>query len=440
MPAIDANKANTVTSLNGLFKEVYSEKIKDLVPTQTKMVNMVDFSAGDKQLGNQFNEPVILGLEGGFTYGGTDGDAFALNDIISFPMKNATVKSAEMVLRSAISVGAASRSVSSKNAFERGTKLLVGNMLKSMYHRLEVQLMYGESGIGEVADVGEYDGNGDFRSSSDPMFGGPINVIKVKETEWAAGIWVGLKAKIDMSVGGVDRADVGVLIESVDIDQKTIKLASTLVDTAADDDIHFEGARTKEFKGLHAIAEERSSLFGIANANEPLFQGNIVDVGTGEAIADREVLSFEKIEESISRAIEKGLGEEEVCLLCNTKSWNDLLGDLASKRQYDSSYSEAKLKQGSREIEFYGQNGTIKIVPSTFVKEGYAYALCEKELVRVGSSDITFDPPGYEGEFFKLLENANGYEMRCYSDQALFTARPSCITILRYIKNSSSVA
>ena len=434
MATIDANKANTVTSLNGLFKEVYSEKIKDLVPTQTKMVNMVDFSAGDRQLGNQFNEPVILGLEGGFTYGGTDGDAFALNDIISFPMKNATVKSAEMVLRSAISVGAASRSVSSKNAFERGTKLLVGNMLKSMYHRLEVQLMYGDSNIGVVESTGNYVG-GVYTVSNMPN----DTVIKIKEIEWAAGIWVGLKAKIDSSASG-NPHDSGLLIKSVDLEQRTVEIDGVITSTVIDDELHFEGARTKEFKGIHAIAQERSSLFGISNASEPLFQGNIVDVGTGEDIADREVLSFDKIEEAISRAVEKGLGEEEVCLLCNTKSWNDLLGDLASKRQYDSSYSEAKLKQGSREIEFYGQNGVIKIVPSTFVKEGYAYALCEKELVRVGSTDITFDPPGYEGEFFKLLENANGYEMRCYSDQALFTARPSCITILRYIKNSSSVA
>lgn len=431
MAAISPASANTVSSLNGLFKEVYADKIKDLVPSQTKMVNMVSFSAGDKQMGNQFNEPVILGLEGGFTYGGTDGDAFALNDIISFPMKNAQVKSAEMVLRSAISVGAASRSVSSKNAFERGTKLLVGNMLKSMYHRLEVQLMYGDKGIGEVESTGDYDVNGDYVAADLAT----DTVIKIKDAEWAAGIWVGLKAKIDsFTAGGVSHGS-GLLIESVDLRQKTVKLAVAVGTTVADDVIYFEGARTKEFKGIHAIAEERSSLFGISNANEPLFQGNIVDVGTSSTPA---VLSFEKIEEAIARAIEKGLGEEEVTLLCNTKSWNDLLSDLAAKRQFDSSYSEAKLKQGAREIEFYGQNGTIRIVPSTFVKEGYAYALCEKELVRVGSTDITFDPPGYEGEFFKLLENANGYEMRCYSDQALFTARPSCISILRYVKNNAA--
>lgn len=428
--AIDATKANNVTTLNGLFKEVYAAKIKDLVPTQTKMVNMVDFVGGDKQLGNQFNEPVILGLEGGFTYGGTDGDAFTLNDIISFPMKNAQVKSAEMVLRSAISVGAASRSVSSKNAFERGTKLLVGNMLKSMYHRLEVQLMYGDKGIGIVESVGEYDVNGDYQ------VGGAGDVLKIEDAEWAAGIWVGLKAKIDAFVEPAGTAhDSGALISSVDLRQKTVKMAAAPATIVAGDTLYFEGARGKEFKGIHSIAEERSSLFGISNSTEPLFQGNIVDVGTSVTPA---VLSFAKIEEAIARAIEKGLGEEEVTLLCNTKSWNDLLSDLAAKRQYDSSYSEAKLKQGAREIEFYGQNGTIRIVPSTFVKEGYAYAMCEKELVRVGSTDITFDPPGYEGEFFKLLENANGYEMRCYSDQALFTARPSCISILRYVKNNAA--
>lgn len=439
MAAITATSANNVQSLNAMFKEVYADKIKDLVPSQTKMVNLVPFVAGDKQLGNQFNEPVILGLEGGFTYGGTDGDAFALNDIISFPLKNAQVKSAEMVLRSAISVGAASRSVSSKNAFERGTKLLVGNMLKSMYHRLEVQLMYGQSGIGEIESTGNYDGNGDYvagPSVSD-------TVIKIKDTDWAAGIWVGLKAKIDIFTNDLATKEVSsALISSVDLRQKTIQLSAAIDGTAlaGDDRIYFEGSMeaggsSKEFKGLHAISGERSSLFGISNATEPLFQGNIVDVGASGTPA---VLSFDKIEEAIARAVEKGLGEEEVSVLVNTKSWNDLLVDLAGKRRYDSSYSEAKLKQGSREIEFYGQNGVIKIIPSTFVKEGFAYAMCEKELVRVGSTDITFDPPGYEGEFFKLLENANGYEMRCYSDQALFTARPSCITQLRYIKNNAA--
>lgn len=65
MATIDASKANTQASLNGLFKEVYGDKIKDLVPASVKFLNLVKFTKGDKQLGLNFNEPVIIGLEGG---------------------------------------------------------------------------------------------------------------------------------------------------------------------------------------------------------------------------------------------------------------------------------------------------------------------------------------------------------------------------------------
>ena len=33
--------------------------------------------------------------------------------------------------------------------------------------------------------------------------------------------------------------------------------------------------------------------------------------------------------------------------------------------------------------------------------------------------------PGFEGEFFRVLENNNGYELRAYTDQALFCSAPS---------------
>lgn len=37
----------------------------------------------------------------------------------------------------------------------------------------------------------------------------------------------------------------------------------------------------------------------------------------------------------------------------------------------------------------------------------------------VGSSYIRFDQPGFDGIFFRLLENANAYEIRAYSDTRL---------------------
>ena len=75
----------------------------------------------------------------------------------------------------------------------------------------------------------------------------------------------------------------------------------------------------------------------------------------------------------------------------------------------------------------------IKIKASTFVKQGNAYIIVEKDLKRIGSTEVTFKRPDGE-EFFKLLENKHGVEMRCMTDQALFTSRPSSICQLRFIK------
>ena len=419
---------NTVSTLNGLFKEVYADKIVDLVPSQVKLINMIPFSLGDKQLGNSFNEPVILGLEGGFTYGGVDGNVFALNNYISFPMQNAQVKSAELVLRSAISVGAAARSVSNKGAFEKGTKLLVGNMLKSMYHRLEIQMIYG----------GSEDGLGIVETATD------AGVIKIEDQEWASGIWVGVKARINIysAAGTIRNLGTDAFINSFSIENKELNItdvsgapiALATAGVLATDVIYFEGAKGKEFLGLHALATTRGTVFGIDNTNEPLFQGNIVNVGAD--YANPAVLSFKVIEDAVARSVEKGLGEETITVMLNVNSWNSLLTEQSAKRRYDNSYKSAEVGEGSRVIKFYGQAGEIKIIPSTFVKEGHAFAFVDKDLARVGSTDVTFDPPGFEGEFFRVLENSNGYEMRAYSDMALFSSRLSSITLLRYIKNS----
>lgn len=426
-------------SLNGLFKEIYNQ-LKDLVPANTKMADMIPFAPGDKELGAAYNEPVVLGLEGGVTYGGSEGEAFALRTPSSFTLKNARVKSVEMVLRSAVSTAVASRSQNSNGAFERGIKLLTGNMMKSMYHRLEVSLLYGQSGIA-VVESSEIIAAGDEDFDNTSLVGS--YKVKIKDQEWASGIWVGTtKHKVDVVRGDTLQSTmVEVEIKGYDIHKKMVVLDTKAVNLQANDVLYFSGAYVtktdqKDMLGLHEIAQKRGSLFEIDNTSEPLFQGNIVDVGTDSAAA---VLSFTKVEEAVARAVEKGLGEEQMTVMVNVNSWNDLLTEQTAKRRYTSDYS-SKVKEGSRAIEFEGQAGSIKVIPSTYVKEGYAYAFCEKDLIRIGSSDITFDPKGYEGEFFRLLDNHSGYEIRAYSDQALFSSRPSCITVLRYIKNATHSA
>jgi hypothetical protein len=50
-----AQQANTVQTLDGHFKEVYADKIRDLVPEGMKMLKLAEFSAAEKLLGCCFS-------------------------------------------------------------------------------------------------------------------------------------------------------------------------------------------------------------------------------------------------------------------------------------------------------------------------------------------------------------------------------------------------
>lgn len=412
-----SNSTNTVSSLNGHFKSVYAKDIQDLIPDGVKLYNLIKFVGAERQLGGFYHQPVILGLEHGFTYTGSSGDLMDLNSAVASANEDAQVRGHGLILRSRITYEAASRSQSSKGAFISETKLLVENMLKSTVRRLEIQMMYGQEGLAVVESVAGA-------------------VVSIEKEHWAPGIWTGAEnMPIDVyTAAGVKRGSAN--ISSVDMDNRTITVDAVPAGTVITDVLYHLGAFNKEFAGLHKIITNTGTLFNISAATYSLWKGNTVDVGTnftgGEA-----VLSFDKVEEGISRAIEKGLADEDVCVLCNPRSWKNLLTEQDAKRVYDTSYSSMKSVNGSKNIEFYGANGMIEIIASIYCKEGFAYIIPKAEFIRIGSSDVTFNRPGFEGEFFKELENSNGFEIRCYTDQALFTHRPGSCVLLRYIKSAA---
>ena len=46
---------NTIGNLNGLFKETYADKLKDLIPEGLKLIKDIKFMSKDKQPGNLFH-------------------------------------------------------------------------------------------------------------------------------------------------------------------------------------------------------------------------------------------------------------------------------------------------------------------------------------------------------------------------------------------------
>ena len=96
-------EVNTLDTLNGLFKEVYADRVENLVPKQNKLIKAVKFQANKKQ-GNAYHQPVVLTEENGITYASANSGAYALELASALNMKDATVNPAQMTIRSQIPV------------------------------------------------------------------------------------------------------------------------------------------------------------------------------------------------------------------------------------------------------------------------------------------------------------------------------------------------
>lgn len=397
--------------MNGLFKEVYADKLENLIPDGVKLLKLIPFVSKDKQEGSLYHQPVVLGLEHGVTFS-TGGDAFNLNPAIAGQIKDAQVQGTQLVLRSILSYTSASRSVGAGvRAFEDATKFLVGNMLRSVARKLEGELFYGQVGYGIIGSVTGL-------------------VLSIVTSEWAPGLWVGAE---NMPIDIYDTTETifrgTTSVTSVNMISQAITVATLPAGTVATDVIYPFGAFGNEFAGLHAILSNVGTLFNISATAYTLWQSAQYSAGAAS-------LSFAKISAAVSRAVEKGLDSEVLCLV-NPRSWADLLSDQAALRRYDSSFKSSELENGSEGIRFYSQNGVIEIVPSIFVKQGYAYIVPMDEMLRIGSTDITFRRPGQGDEFFRDLESAAGYELRAFTDQALFCSAPGKAVLITGIVNAS---
>jgi hypothetical protein len=409
-------------ALDGLFKEVYGDDVISLVPDSAKLVKSIGFVSADKELGNKYHQPVILSNEHGITYAAADAGAFALNDSVALTMKDAQVQGSQMVLRSSMSYDAAARASNSKKAFVKGTELLVENMLETMTKRLELQLLYGGSSGG----LGNCDSSANASSTS--------TVITLVSASWAAGIWAGSEnAELDLyDAASKKNTNAALVISAIDLDNKKVTVTGNATDIAAidtfiaadsDDSAYliWRGAYGAEMSGVDKIITNSGSLFGINAGTYNLWKGNSYAVGAALAIG--------KVLAGVSRAVERGLDEDVSCYI-NPLVWKDLNSDLAGLRRFDSSFKE-KGVAGNKSIQYHGQNGIIDIVAHNCVKQGEGFIFPTKKARRIGAVDITFKRPGGGGDqMFRELSNNAGFELRSYTDQAVFIETPArCVKL-----------
>lgn len=348
-----------------------------------------------------------------FTHAGSSAGAFGLNSPSTGQIKDAVVQGYQIVLRSVMAYETLSRASSAgQRAFESATKYIVANMIRSFAKRCEIQMIYGQSGLGTIASVDN------------------ANVRFVVDTaEWAPGIWSGAKGmelEIRSSAGALRGTAI---IDGIDLDNKRITLNALPAGIAATDVVYFKSAYGNEMPGLHKIITNTSTLFDIDSSQYELFKGNTYSAGGAD-------LSFGKIQSAISRGVEKGL-DSDVKVFVAPKTWAKLLTEQAALRMYDSSFKSSEAENGAQSIKFFGQNGMIEIVPSIYIKEGQAFIIDEKDFLKVGSTDMTFNLPGAgPDQFLRQLENSAGVELRLYSDFSLFCAAPGRQILINGIVNS----
>lgn len=404
---------NQLSSLNGFFKEAYADKLGEIIPDGVKLVNLIKFMSKDKQPGNNYHQPVILGQEHGVTFAGADEDAFNLNPAVAGQIKDATVKGYPLVMRSLLGYVSASRAaLGGQKAFMDATKFLVANMLRSIAKKLEIQMLYGQMGYATISSV-----------ASAPTY-------TITTAEWAPGIWAGAEGMpIEIRDTTLASSRGTAVVKSVSLENRTITLDVALPNVAATDVIFHKGAYGNEFPGVHKVLTSTGTLFGINSADFNLWKGNSFTASSAS-------LSFPKLNLALARAVEKGL-DSKVIALVNPRAWANMLNDQAALRMFDQSYNTSELKNGAQSVKFYAQNGEIEIIPSIYVKEGYAYLLDIECWSRIGSTDITFKRPGQGEEFFRDLENSAAYELRLYTDQAPFCSAPGRNTVITDIVNSN---
>ncbi len=427
----------SLATLNGLFKKIYGDKLENVIPEFTQLQMDIPFKRAKRQ-GLVFNQPVVIGLEQGVTYAKSGAGAFSIKSPKAGKIRPAEITGSQHVLRAAVDYESLFAGEGEPQAFENTMGVVVRNMLESMRRRLEIDLLYGQAdaGLGVISAVTV----------------GPPDVLTLTTASWAPGIWAGMEGALlnffapasppVTGRGAAAPTPEDAILDSVDLDARTLTLSTTAPAlTAANDVIFFAGQRNTDstiewnvMVGLHKILTNTGTLFGISATTFNLWKANTISAASGE-------LTFTRLLKGCALTTAKGASGPMTAYI-NPTAWANMMSDLSALRRYDKQDGNMTYEMGAESIKFHNQTGTVTIKSHPCVKEGFAYVIANGIFKRLGATDLTFDNSRMEGvggaanQFFRPLSDHAGVEVRCFSHQALFTDAPGKNFIVTAIVNS----
>ena len=413
---------NVLGNLNGFYKQIYGDNLLKLVPDNSKLINAIGFERR-KKLGDLYHVAVALQNEQGFTYNNGSGNGFDLSGPVAMGTQDAQIRGSEIVLQSQISYKAAAAAADSKTAFAEATSMIFENMMESAANRLELAVLYGQSSKGAITASANVDST--------------TATITLSAASWSIGLWTGrIGAKIELWTGASTPALISsganaiFNVTGIDIPNRKLTLTGTPTGitalgtaasgfSSANGSIYWYGAKTAEMVGIDKIITTSGTLFGIDNTLYPLWKGCEYTVSGA--------LTLDEIRKSVDIAVSQGLNEE-VKAYCSPRVFTSLTNNVMAYRRFDQSYKGSEAQQGFESIKIYASNGVISVEPHTIVKQGEVFLIPTKRFMRVGATDFTMQTPGMGNDIFLQLTTKAAYEVRMYTDQAVFCESPARCT------------
>lgn len=421
----------TTSTLNGLYKEVYADRIKDLVPESDILLNMDNFVSRDQREGNKYHQPVLLSYPSGATWGV---GVVTLTNAIASQMGDAQIQGSAITHRDLLAYDAAAKAAQGgKQSFAEATSLIVKNLVKATSKFLELDLLYGGSGVAQTSAVSNTNAT--------------TEVVTITLGTWAPAVFSGMENAIvnfynGSSIVGATAPDqlftitAQNVVPASDSVGGTITVTGTAAGITALDalngttlDIYWNTSYGNQMTGLKTILNTTSgNLFNVNMSNYSLWQANRFDNGSTQ-------LTFGKIQSALALGVNRGLDSDSITMV-SPNTFANLVDEQAGARVYDSSYSGQKGDNGFRQLEFFGPNGVNTIKPHIFMQQGIAMILPEDEVIRMGPvENVTNTLPGMPGDFFVQSQTYAAYELRCYANQAIFIEAPAHAVIIHSIVN-----
>lgn len=441
-----AATAETTAAAAGLLKQAYNdEAITKVVPASSIIQEEVDFVQDAQREGAQFNAPVLLSLPTGFTYGA--GYA-TFQPIIPSNVQYAFLTGSNINLRDGIANDLISRAMNDKNSFMTASKYVMMALQKSMRKETEMNLLYGSIGLGQVVAT--------------TSINATTATLYFSFGTFAPAIWSGMEnatinfynagAQINASTGNFTIVAVTIAQQnpnfggSITVTGVAADITSLLgaggvnytfvngntAPTGNSIDVYMNTSYGNQMVGIRGILTATGTLFGLNTAAYSVWQPNTFPCGSAP-------LTLGKVLDAGALAVARGAEDETLDVLINPTSYANLIVEASSARRLDGSWKKDTLANGARYIEYYGPNGKMRIIAHPFVKQGEGFILPLEDAKRIGSTDITFDLPGFAGPALYLPSPTNtGVEVRVFTSQALFMAKPSHCVYLSNIVASTN--